>query len=107
MRDVKRLFNDKHLSPLFFKSLIMYTVSVNLAMLSMYHVTHMNGNKFHNLIVLGVGLGLGNVLSGIIIQVLKIRDWIGFIIALVVIIFCSVASSFQLPDWLVYLTFFS
>jgi predicted MFS family arabinose efflux permease len=107
MKDVMKLFNDRHVSPVFLKSILMYTVSVNLAMLSMYHVTHMNGNKFHNLIVLGIGLSCGNLLSGMVIRVLNIQDWIGYIISLGVVIVCSVSSTFELPDWLVYFIFFA
>ena len=66
-QDMKKLFLDKHVAPVFFKSILMYTVSINLSMLSMFHVTHMGGNIFHNLIIIGIGYGGGMVLSGMIL----------------------------------------
>ena len=106
LKDLKKLLSDRHISPVFFKSLLMFTVSVNLAILTQYNVTHMEGNKFHNLMVVGLGLASGMVMSGVILQLFKIRDWVGYIVGLVFIIVLNMLQLLELPLWLMYTFFF-
>lgn len=56
------MFTNKEVNIIFFKTLILYTVSANLYFLSIFSSTSLEGNKFVSSIIVGCGFGAGGLL---------------------------------------------
>mmetsp|Transcript_8570 Transcript_8570/g.14457 ORF Transcript_8570/g.14457 Transcript_8570/m.14457 type:complete len:131 (-) Transcript_8570:448-840(-) len=81
------------ISPVFYRSLIMFTCSVNLSYMSTFYAMRLQGDKFLILMVLGSAYSSGMMLSGVILSALKVRDTHAYMGALTMIIISNVGIS--------------
>ena len=68
--DLKTLFRDRSISPIFIKSLILFAVSVNIFYLSVFKASQLQGNRFLVLVIFGTFYGSGVVTSGLVLKVM-------------------------------------
>lgn len=92
MQNIKTLMFDSVICGIFYKSLIMFSVTFSLFYLVIFTVSKSPGSFGVTFVYMGIGFGIGNVGSGFLVRVFE--DYVVYIGGLVVIFALNLIQTF-------------